>query len=81
MGRETAHTSWRVTVLEKKIILWLTGSGAGNAFVFGSELKSLRAFPGFSNPICRRALAQYMRFMYVPAPRSIKVFISWSQVA
>jgi asparagine synthase (glutamine-hydrolysing) len=43
----------------------------GQAFVFGSELKALRAFPGFANPVCRQALAQYMRFMYVPAPRSI----------
>ena len=56
---------------EKPLYYGWTGSGAGNAFVFGSELKSLRAFPGFSNPICRRALAQYMRFMYVPAPRGI----------
>ena len=47
------------------------GGGAGRAFVFGSELKALRAFPGFGNPVCRQALAQYMRFMYVPAPRSI----------
>lgn len=44
---------------------------AGGGFVFGSELKALRAFPGFSNLVCRKALAQYMRFMYVPAPRSI----------
>ena len=45
---------------------WING-----AFVFGSELKALRAYPGFANPICRQALAQYLRFMYVPAPRSI----------
>ena len=43
----------------------------GDAFVFGSELKALRAYPGFSNPVCRQALAEYLRFMYVPAPRSI----------
>jgi asparagine synthase (glutamine-hydrolysing) len=41
------------------------------AFVFGSELKALRAYPGFSNPISREALALYMRFTYVPAPFSI----------
>ena len=41
------------------------------ALVFGSELKALRAYPGFANPVCREALAQYMRFMYVPAPLSI----------
>ena len=44
---------------------------AGGSFVFGSELKALRAAPEFANPVCREALAQYMRFMYVPAPRSI----------
>ncbi len=56
---------------EKPLYYGWTGSGAGGAFVFGSELKALRAFPGFDNPVCRQALAQYMRFMYVPAPRSI----------
>ncbi len=56
---------------EKPLYYGWTGSGAGRAFVFGSELKALRAFEGFSNPVCRQALAQYMRFMYVPAPRSI----------
>lgn len=43
----------------------------GGAFVFGSELKALRAHPGFDNPVCREALAQYMRLLYVPAPLSI----------
>jgi len=56
---------------EKPLYYGWAGSGAGRALVFGSELKALRAFPGFANPVCRQALAQYMRFMYVPAPRSI----------
>jgi asparagine synthase (glutamine-hydrolysing) len=56
---------------EKPLYYGWAGSGAGRSFVFGSELKALRAFPGFANPVCRQALAQYMRFMYVPAPRSI----------
>ena len=43
----------------------------GQAFVFGSELKALKAYPGFNNEVCREALAEYMRFMVVPAPRSI----------
>ena len=43
----------------------------GGAFVFGSELKALRAYPGFVNPVSREALRQYFRFMYVPAPLSI----------
>ena len=45
---------------------WVNG-----AFVFGSELKALRAYPGFANPVSREALALYMRFTYVPAPYSI----------
>ena len=56
---------------EKPLYYGWAGSGAGRAFVFGSELKALRAFPGFGNAVCRQALAQYMRFMAVPAPRSI----------
>ena len=56
---------------EKPLYYGWAGSGAGRAFVFGSELKALRAFTGFANPVCREALAQYMRFMVVPAPRSI----------
>jgi asparagine synthase (glutamine-hydrolysing) len=39
--------------------------------LFGSELKALKAFPGFSARIDRSALALYMRHNYVPAPRSI----------
>jgi asparagine synthase (glutamine-hydrolysing) len=49
---------------------WADGAGS-RVFLFGSELKALRAFPGFRNPICREALVQYMRFLSVPAPRSI----------
>jgi len=48
-----------------------TASTAATAFVFGSELKALRAYPGFANSVSREALALYMRFAYVPAPYSI----------
>ena len=44
---------------------------AGQALVFGSELKALRAHPDCPRDVCHDALAQYLRFMYVPAPRSI----------
>jgi asparagine synthase (glutamine-hydrolysing) len=44
---------------------------AGKDFVFGSELKALRVHPNFSRDICRKALVQFLRFTYVPAPRSI----------
>lgn len=45
---------------------WVCGT-----LVFGSELKALRAYPGFDNAIERRALALFMRHNYVPAPWSI----------
>ena len=44
---------------------------ARQALVFGSELKALGAHPDCPRDVCRDALAQYLRFMYVPAPRSI----------
>lgn len=44
---------------------------AGQTFVFGSELKALRVHPDFAAKVCREALAQYLRFTYIPAPRSI----------
>jgi asparagine synthase (glutamine-hydrolysing) len=51
---------------------WASTAGTtAPAFVFGSELKALRAYPGFSNSVSREALALYMRFTYVPAPFSI----------
>jgi asparagine synthase (glutamine-hydrolysing) len=56
---------------EKPLYYGWAGSGSNTAFVFGSELKALRAFPGFDNPVSREALALYMRFTYVPAPYSI----------
>lgn len=45
---------------------WVRG-----ALVFGSELKALRAYPGFDKAIDRGALALFMRHNYVPAPWSI----------
>ena len=44
---------------------------AGGDLVFGSELKALRQHPEFPHDVCRQALAQYLRFAYVPAPRTI----------
>lgn len=43
----------------------------GHTFLFGSELKALQAHPDFQAPVDRDALASYLRFSYVPAPRSI----------
>jgi asparagine synthase (glutamine-hydrolysing) len=44
---------------------------AGNDFVFGSELKALRAHPGFKDVVHRGALALYLRYSYVPGPYSV----------
>jgi asparagine synthase (glutamine-hydrolysing) len=38
---------------------------------FGSELKALVAGPSFDRAVDREALAAYLRYLYVPAPRSI----------
>ncbi len=43
----------------------------GPTFVFGSELKALRAHPDFDGSIDPEALTQYFRYACVPAPRSI----------
>jgi asparagine synthase (glutamine-hydrolysing) len=40
-------------------------------FLFGSELKALRAFPDFRAEVDSQALALYMRYSYIPAPHSI----------
>lgn len=44
---------------------------AGTAFAFASELKALRALPGFVPEVDRGALAAYLRRGYVPAPHCI----------
>jgi asparagine synthase (glutamine-hydrolysing) len=43
----------------------------GNTFLFGSELKALRAFPGFKPVLHQEAVSAFLRFSYVPAPCSI----------
>jgi asparagine synthase (glutamine-hydrolysing) len=47
---------------------WLAG---GRQLAFGSELKALRAHPGFDRTIDRGALVKFMRHGFVPGPRSI----------
>ena len=44
---------------------------AGDAFVFGSELKALRAHPGWRGGVNRGALALLVRYGYIPAPSCI----------
>jgi len=42
-----------------------------SSFVFGSELSALQAHPAGPGDLDRNALAEYLRFGYVPAPSSI----------
>ena len=42
-----------------------------DTFIFGSELKALRAHPDFMGEIDRDALCLYLRHCYIPAPFSI----------
>jgi asparagine synthase (glutamine-hydrolysing) len=44
---------------------------AGSVFLFGSELKALKAHPAFQAEIDRGALALYLRHNYIPAPYTI----------
>lgn len=44
---------------------------SGGVFLFGSELKALRAHPAFDRTIDRDALAAYMKLGWVPSPHTI----------
>lgn len=43
----------------------------GDVFLFGSELKALRAHPGFRNDINRDSLTLFLRHNYIPSPYCI----------
>ena len=43
----------------------------GDAFVFASELKAIRTYPGFNASVDREALSAYMRHGFVPDPLAI----------
>ena len=61
--------------------LWLSRDRTGKkplyygwsdgCFLFGSELKGIKLWPGFNGRVDRTALSEYLRFGYVPAPHSI----------
>ncbi|MEI6639335.1 MAG: asparagine synthase (glutamine-hydrolyzing) [Chlorobium sp.] len=56
---------------EKPLFYGWAGQGSQRAFVFGSEMKSLKSYPGFDNQINRGALALYFQYNSVPATHSI----------
>jgi asparagine synthase (glutamine-hydrolysing) len=61
---------------EKPLYYGWQGSGTNAVFLFGSELKALKAHPAFSASIDRNALCLLMRHNYIPAPYSIYQGIS-----
>jgi len=71
------HRSERRLVLVRdqigvKPLYWgEVGGEAGGGLMFASELKALRAYPGWNPEPDRDAMASYFRFSYVPEPHSI----------
>lgn len=56
---------------EKPLYYGWQGTGQNATFLFGSELKALKAHPAFAAGIDRNALCLLMRHNYIPAPYSI----------
>jgi asparagine synthase (glutamine-hydrolysing) len=56
---------------EKPLYYGWQGAFGSAAFLFGSELKALKAHPAFSADVDRGALSLLMRHGYIPAPYSI----------
>jgi asparagine synthase (glutamine-hydrolysing) len=69
--QERVLTLGRDRLGEKPLYYGWQGHGNKACFLFGSELKALKAHPAFSATIDREALALLMRYGYVPAPYSI----------
>lgn len=61
----------RDRVGEKPLYFGWQGSVNAQVFLFGSELKALKAHPAFSAEIDRGALSLLLRHNYIPAPYSI----------
>jgi asparagine synthase (glutamine-hydrolysing) len=70
--RETSTlTLGRDRIGEKPLYYGWQGKGNNAAFLFGSELKALRAHPAFENMINRNAVSLQLRHNYIPTPYSI----------
>lgn len=68
---ERALTLGRDRLGEKPLYYGWQGHGDKASFLFGSEVKALKAHPFFSAGINRDALCLLMRHNYIPAPYSI----------
>jgi asparagine synthase (glutamine-hydrolysing) len=84
--RETLSELWGMFAMAvwdtRERVLWLVrdrlgkkplyyGRAADGAWIFGSELKSLRAYPGCPAAIDRDAVAALLRLACIPAPATI----------
>src|SRR5439155_1625650 len=69
--RRLAHVRDRVGIKPLYYGWMAEGGSSGDAFLFGSELKALRAHPAFRGEIDRDALTLFMQHNYIPAPYSI----------
>lgn len=69
--KEQTLTLARDRLGEKPLYYGWQGQGAKASFLFGSELKALKAHPAFAANIDRNALALLMRHNYINAPHSI----------
>ncbi|MBT7308888.1 MAG: asparagine synthase (glutamine-hydrolyzing) [Gammaproteobacteria bacterium] len=56
---------------EKPLYYGWQGEGKRRVFLFGSELKALRKHPSWRGGVDRDALAQLLRYNYIPAPQTI----------
>lgn len=56
---------------EKPLYYGWQGTGGAACFLFGSELKALKAHPAFSATINRDALCLYLRNACIPSPHTI----------
>jgi asparagine synthase (glutamine-hydrolysing) len=61
---------------EKPLYFGWQGNDANKSFLFGSELKALKAHPAFSAKVDRGSLSLLLRHNYIPAPYSIYEGIS-----
>jgi len=66
-----ALTLARDRIGEKPLYYGWQGGGNERVFLFGSELKALKAHPAFAAEIDRGALCLLLRHNYIPAPYSI----------
>jgi asparagine synthase (glutamine-hydrolysing) len=56
---------------EKPLAYGWVGQGEQAVFLFGSELKALRAYPGFQPEVNRSAVAAFMQLGQVPSPLTV----------